>query len=97
MALAIHSELDDLSQGNWERIEAQLAYLKKQMDRHLRLRFKTELDHFDEVEALLLPNGGPQERIWSAYYFLNYYGPDLVDRLMEGSYDFNGRQHAVYL
>ncbi|HET6871501.1 MAG TPA: bacillithiol biosynthesis cysteine-adding enzyme BshC [Sporolactobacillaceae bacterium] len=97
MALAIHSELDHLSQGNWERIEAQLAYLKKQMDRHLRLRFKTELDHFDAVEALLLPNGGPQERIWSAYYFLNYYGPDLVDRLMEGSYDFNGRQHAVYL
>jgi bacillithiol biosynthesis cysteine-adding enzyme BshC len=97
MALSIHSELDHLSQGNWERIEAQLAYLKKQMDRHIRLTYKTELDHFDAVEALLLPNGGPQERIWSAYYFLNYYGPDLIDRLMEGTYAFNGRQHAVYL
>ena len=97
MALSIHSELDHLSHDNWDRIESQLAYLKKQMDRHLRLRFKTELDHFDAVEALLLPNGGPQERIWSAYYFLNYYGPDLIDRLMEGTYTFNGRQHVVFL
>lgn len=97
IALAVHGELEKISTSNWERIELQLAYLKKQMERHIRLAHKSELDRFDAIEVKLLPNGGPQERIWTVYTFINEYGPDLVDRLMEGNYEFNGRQHAVYL
>lgn len=97
VAMEVHSELETMSDSNWERIENQLLYLKKQMERHIRLRHKVELDRFDALEAKLLPNGGPQERLWSIYAFLNQYGPDLVDQLMEGTYAYNGRQHVVFL
>ncbi len=96
-AVAVHSELQQITESNWERIETQLAYLKNQMERHIRLTHKSELARFDSIEAKLLPNGGPQERVWTIYAFLNEFGPDLVDRLMSEQYEFNGRQHAVYL
>ncbi|WEG11671.1 bacillithiol biosynthesis cysteine-adding enzyme BshC [Pullulanibacillus sp. KACC 23026] len=97
LAVQIHSELNELSRSNWDRIEHQMDYLKKQMERYIRVRHQTELSRFDYLEAQLFPNNGPQERSWSVYAFLNEYGPDLVDRLMKERYSYNGRQYAVFL
>jgi len=82
LAGAVSPALERIREKNWWLIEEQLNFMKKAIDRELRLRHATELSKFDRVEAALLPNRRPQERVWNIYYFINYWGRDLVDRLV---------------
>ncbi|TFE03582.1 bacillithiol biosynthesis cysteine-adding enzyme BshC [Jeotgalibacillus sp. R-1-5s-1] len=75
----------------------QLDYLKRKSDDSIRLRHNIELNKFTRIEQSLRPFGGPQERIWNLYYYLNEYGPDLIKELMTAEYEFNHRHHVLYI
>ncbi|WP_227395612.1 bacillithiol biosynthesis cysteine-adding enzyme BshC [Jeotgalibacillus aurantiacus] len=75
----------------------QLDYLKRKSDDSIRLRHNIELNKFARIDQSLRPFGGPQERIWNLYYYLNKYGPDLSKDLMIAEYEFNHRHHVLYI
>lgn len=93
----IDPALRDIGNKNIEHIYHQIDYFRRQMLRIVRGKHERELAKFDQIEAWLLPNNGPQERVWSVFSFLNEYGLDLLEKLMEEQYEFNGKHKLIYL
>ena len=97
LAKAVDSHLERLSNKNGHLVVKQLEYMKQAIERNIEQKHTVELSKFERVKASLFPNDSPQERVWSIYYFMNYLGDDIVERLLETSFPFEGRPYIVYL
>lgn len=97
LASKVDPGLIEIGDKNIEHIYHQLDYFRRQMQRVVRGRHERELTKFDRLESWLLPNGNPQERIWSVFAFMNVYGIDIVERLIEEPYEFNGKHKILYV
>ena len=51
----------------------------------------------NRIEQTLLPEGKPQERVYNILEYMNRYGMNLVDRLMEIPYEASGIHRVVYV
>lgn len=74
----------------------QLSYLQMKSDDALKLKHQTVLRKFDRVENALRP-GGPQERIWNIYYYMNRYGDSFIKDLLDAEISFNHQHNIVYI
>ncbi len=65
------------------RMEHDLRGLQSKVIQAAKRRDETLRRQFARVQSQVFPLGHPQERTLSVAYFLNQYGPSLVDRLLE--------------
>jgi bacillithiol biosynthesis cysteine-adding enzyme BshC len=65
------------------RMEHDLRGLQSKVIQAAKRRDETLRRQFTRVQSQIFPLGHPQERTLSVAYFLNQYGPHLVDRLLE--------------
>ena len=65
------------------KIEHELKGLQGKMIQAAKRRDETLRRQFIRAQAQAFPQGQPQERALAVLYFLNLYGPALVDRLFE--------------
>jgi bacillithiol biosynthesis cysteine-adding enzyme BshC len=65
------------------RMEHDLHNLHSKIIHAAKRRDDTMRRQFTRVQSQMFPLGHPQERTLSVTYFLNQYGPALVDRLLE--------------
>ena len=63
-------------QDDLKKLQAKVVQAAKRKDETLRRQFK-------HAQAQAFPNGSPQERVLGIVYFLNKYGPPLVERLCQ--------------
>lgn len=63
-------------QDDLKKLQAKVVQAAKRKDETLRRQFK-------HAQAQAFPAGEPQERVIGFVYFLNKYGPSLVDRLRQ--------------
>ncbi|HET7628799.1 MAG TPA: bacillithiol biosynthesis cysteine-adding enzyme BshC [Bacillales bacterium] len=89
--------LTPIANKNREHLFKQIDYFAWQIERAFRGRHEKVLKHFDRIEACLTPKETPQERVWNVFAFMNEYGLDLVDRLVEQPYEFDGTHKVIYL
>ncbi|WP_347550457.1 bacillithiol biosynthesis cysteine-adding enzyme BshC [Pseudalkalibacillus hwajinpoensis] len=105
---AIHQELRNLTElvdrglmkyaeKNGRFLQRQLDLLQNKLYSSIEYKHENELAKFDEIGLALKPEGAPQERKWNAVYYLNWHGPDFVDRLMNLELSFNERHKIVHL
>jgi len=73
----------------------QLEFLQRKSDESLKVKHHTVLNKFARIECSLRPNGGPQERTWNIFYFLNEYGYSFIDQLMGQNYIFDGSHQLI--
>ncbi|MDQ0215232.1 bacillithiol biosynthesis cysteine-adding enzyme BshC [Oikeobacillus pervagus] len=73
----------------------QLEYLKQKTDQLIEKQHEVVLNRYDQVNCSLRPNNGPQERVWNVFYFLNQYGLDFIDELLQFSYPFDGSHQLI--
>lgn len=64
-------------QDDLKKLHAKIVQAMKRKDETVRRQFKN-------AQAQAFPGGHPQERALGFVYFLNKYGTDLVDRLIDG-------------
>ena len=64
-------------------MEHELKALQGKMIQAAKRRDETLRRQFTRAQAQTFPHGHPQERTLAVVYFLNQYGPALVDRLLE--------------
>jgi bacillithiol synthase len=64
-------------------MEHDLSGLRGKIIQAAKRRDDTLRRQFLRARALTFPDGHPQERVVGFVYFLNRYGPALVDRLLE--------------
>ena len=63
-------------QDDLKKLHAKIVQAMKRRDETVRRQFRN-------AQAQAFPGGQPQERAIGSIYFLNKYGPDLIDRLMD--------------
>ena len=67
-----------------QRMERDLRTLRSKIVQAAKRRDATLRRQFHRARAQAFPGGAPQERAVSFVYFLNRYGPGVVDRLLAG-------------
>lgn len=75
----------------------QIDFMEEKIEEALRMKHEHRLKKYDRVENSLRPLGGPQERVWNIFYFLNKYGTNLVNELCRLSFNFDGNHKIVKL
>ena len=65
------------------RMEHDLRSLQSKVIQAAKRRDETLRRQFTRAQALIFPSGHPQERTLSVAFFLNRYGPALVDHLLQ--------------
>lgn len=75
----------------------QLDFLKNKLEDEVILQNSVQFGHFDFLENELIPGGSPQERIYNPIPYLNDYGLDLVDKLLELEMKYDKNHKLIYL
>ncbi|MED4226098.1 bacillithiol biosynthesis cysteine-adding enzyme BshC [Neobacillus cucumis] len=75
----------------------EIHFMKLKLEDTVKLRHDVLLNKYARVDLALRPDGSPQERIWNIFYYLNQYGPNFIDEIMTGSYEFDGRHKVLKL
>ncbi|KUP07334.1 hypothetical protein Q75_05620 [Bacillus coahuilensis p1.1.43] len=75
----------------------QLDFLLEKVQKSAKWKDKISMNHLEEIEVALKPNGAPQERVWNVLYFLNKYGEDFIPILIQQDLTFDGKHKVVYL
>lgn len=97
LAEDIDSKLLPVADQNMKRILSEIDYMENKLEQRVRKKVKEPLAEFDEIMLQLKPTVILQERIWNIYQFVNEEGPELVNKLVQYPYQFNGKHKIVYL
>lgn len=80
-------EIDPTLDGTVGKTESvflnELNKLKGRVYRSIKEQEKVQINRIEKIKINLFPNGGLQERAVSPLIFMNKYGPDIWDRLLE--------------
>ena len=96
-ALMIDQGLSEITKKNRELVKRQLVYLEKKAQQSVLRKHDEILAKYDRIDCSLHPNGTYQERVWNVFYFLNHYGLDFIDSLMEMSFRLDGSHYIIKL
>lgn len=87
--------LGQISEKNRLLIMRQLDYMKNRVEKEHEDRHSQELAQFDQLEAIIVPHDGLQERVWNIFYFINEYGFDFIRSLMI-DHPFQEPKHYIF-
>ncbi len=77
----LDATLEQSLQGTAKQIEKALEALRQKTQRANRRKHDELLGQIDKTSMHLFPGGVPQERVINIFYYLNKYGPELIDEL----------------
>ena len=78
----------------FEKIYGQLDNLENKIIQARERKNQTVTSHLNQIYNSILPEEVPQERFASVVYFLNKFGPDFIDVLMQ-KIDVEDFQHQI--
>lgn len=94
---SVEKGLLKLGGANKAKIIEQMDFMQTRVRDALERSNETGLRHFDRIELTLFPQRKPQERVFNIFAYLNRYGFDWIDRLMEVPYDMMGHHRMIYM
>lgn len=89
--------LNTIVKKNSHFVKGQLDFLERKIEESMKTKHDVTLSKYDRIERSLHPFGGLQERCWNLFYFLNLYGLNLPERLLQLPFDCNGDHYVVKL
>jgi bacillithiol biosynthesis cysteine-adding enzyme BshC len=93
----IEKGLLHLSEQNLKRILDQVTYLEKKTSRSLENRYRATLSRFERAKASVIPDGKPQERIYTPYTFIIRYGMDWWKSFISLPLEVNNTHKEIIL
>lgn len=82
---------------NQEKIMDQVEYLRGKTRDALAKKHEASLRHWDRIQLSLLPQDRLQERVYNVFYYLNRYGLDFLDQVIDVPYDVNAAHRLILL
>ncbi|MDA2515436.1 bacillithiol biosynthesis cysteine-adding enzyme BshC [Bacillus cereus] len=79
------------------KINEQIELLERMLKRNVEKKYEVQLNKFRRIQFALRPLGAPQERVWNVCYYLNQFGLDFVDRVMENPFSWDRKHHVIKL
>jgi bacillithiol biosynthesis cysteine-adding enzyme BshC len=74
---------EPILERNLEKIIEQVNYMKNKYQNYLNIKHKAELNKWNKLSNAVYPLNGPQERLWNIFYFINKYGMDFINQLLD--------------
>jgi bacillithiol biosynthesis cysteine-adding enzyme BshC len=93
----INKGMIPLVQKNEANVLNQIDFMEAKLELAVEQKHDIILAKYDRVENSIRPKGQPQERILNPFYFLNKYGLDVIRRLAEQPYEFDGNHKVIVL
>ncbi|RNF40683.1 bacillithiol biosynthesis cysteine-adding enzyme BshC [Planococcus salinus] len=93
---SVSGGLTPLVEKNLEIHLKQLRFLKDKLEDEVILQNSVQFTHFNMIENELFPNGSLQERIYSPIPYMNHYGLDMVQDLLELSYQYDKNHKIIW-
>ncbi|MFE8695287.1 bacillithiol biosynthesis cysteine-adding enzyme BshC [Cytobacillus sp. FJAT-53684] len=84
-----------LLKKNEAKLINQLMFMEEKLDKTAQMKYEVVINKFDRVENALWPAGSPQERMLNGLYYINHYGPSLINDLLECSFTFDGTHKLI--
>lgn len=76
-------EIGDIGRKNWKRIQSQLRYLYRYVQRTIEEKHQTELRRMDELLVRVYPLQKLQERVYNLIQIWNEHGCHWLNRLVQ--------------
>lgn len=89
--------LRKLAAKNLHILLDQVRFLEERTEQSILAKHAIARRRLERIESALLPFGQLQERTYNIFTFLNKYGCDLLDRLVELELPFDATHKLVYL
>jgi bacillithiol synthase len=80
---ALDPTLDGAAKTTMGKMQHDLQALRAKVIHAAKRKNETLRRQFSRARSQVFPNGAPQERTLAVAYFLDKYGPVLIDRLLE--------------
>lgn len=89
--------LEALAHKNELMIKKEIHFFVQKIEKSVRQKYDHDLLKFDLIDAYLFPNNGLQERCLNIVQFLNKYGFEFIEKLIELPFDINESHKIIYV
>ncbi|MBM7571725.1 bacillithiol biosynthesis cysteine-adding enzyme BshC [Aquibacillus albus] len=96
LANSLGPDLGGLAEKNLIYIFEDLHFLQDKMKKSLENKNKHAIESFNHMQTMLRPEGGLQERSWNVIPFINSFGTDFINQMVEHTYDFEQSHYIIY-
>ncbi|WP_080846557.1 bacillithiol biosynthesis cysteine-adding enzyme BshC [Cytobacillus gottheilii] len=86
-----------LLKKNEQKVIEHIQFLQQKIQEDIQLQHSYTINKYDRTGASLKPDGAPQERVWNALYYMNRYGLDIFQQILNHSLPFDGSHVVVKL
>ncbi|WP_232698373.1 bacillithiol biosynthesis cysteine-adding enzyme BshC [Brevibacillus daliensis] len=86
-----------LAEANRKRLLDDISFMQERVRKAIHLKHQVSIDQIVRIEQALLPDGKWQERVYTIFAYMNRYGLDLIDLLLEKTGERNGSVQIVHL
>lgn len=80
---------------NESYVRKEIDFMLLKVEEAVKRKHDVQLKKYARVDLALRPDGFPQERVWNIFYYLNQYGLTFMNKLMAGSFEFDGRHKVM--
>ncbi|MFZ7946752.1 MULTISPECIES: bacillithiol biosynthesis cysteine-adding enzyme BshC [Bacillaceae] len=80
---------------NESYVRKEIDFMLLKLEEAVKRKHDVQLKKYARVDLALRPDGFPQERVWNIFYYLNQYGLTFMNKLMAGSFEFDGRHKVM--
>lgn len=97
LATEIRADIGQLANKNLEYLYRDIDFLHQRIHKALEEKYVNELTEFNQINLMLFPNRGLQERVWNPLLLINEHGVDFLNRLTKKSCSFKEDHFLVYI
>ncbi|MFD1415486.1 bacillithiol biosynthesis cysteine-adding enzyme BshC [Oceanobacillus jeddahense] len=87
MAANMGDDIQALSKKNLAYLLENIQFMNKRFHKEFEKKHSKVLSEFNQMEQILHPHGGLQERVWNPLFLLNHYGIEFISQLTSFSLD----------
>lgn len=96
-AEAFRDDMAGLAKKNLQLIERELTYMEERMKEALKEKHAFGWNEYLLLEQYFFPKAGLQERVWNPLPFINEYGIDWINDLLNNECSFENNHYIIYL
>lgn len=98
VADTLSADLAEVAEKNLQNLLHTISYLEQKTIAKLNEKYERQLNQFDEINFLLKPNQLLQERVWSPLFFVNEYGLQFIQDVIDApDLSLQNNHYIVYL